>query len=85
MSKSCIWPIDTGLSGATTPGQSGPGSNGNKGVLRIPQIYIITEASPSDCLVSYPRHILVGVEDLNPLYKDAVDVFCWAPEFHGFQ
>ena len=25
------------LSGATTPGQSGPRSNGNKGVLRIPQ------------------------------------------------
>ena len=28
-------PIDTALSGATTPGQSGPGSNDNEGVLRI--------------------------------------------------
>ena len=27
-----IWPIDGTLSGATPPGQSGPGSNGNKGV-----------------------------------------------------
>ena len=25
------------LSGATTPGQSGPGSNGKEGVLGIPQ------------------------------------------------
>ena len=34
--------------------QSGPGSDGNEGVLRIPQ------TSPSDCLVSYPRHSLGG-------------------------
>ena len=33
---SSIWPIDRTLSGATTPGQSGPGSDGNTGVLRIP-------------------------------------------------
>ena len=32
-----------------TPGQSGPGSNGNKGVLRIPQSSNITGALPSDC------------------------------------
>ena len=44
------------LSGATIPGQSGPRSNGNKGVLRIPQSSSITRASPSDCLVSYPGH-----------------------------
>ena len=46
------------LSGATTPGQSGPGSNGNKGVLHIPQSSSSTGASPSDCLVSYPGHSL---------------------------
>ena len=28
------------LSGATTPAQSGPGSNGNEGVLRIPQTLV---------------------------------------------
>ena len=44
------------LSGATTPGQSGPGSHGNDGVLCIPQSSSITGVSPSDCLVSYPGH-----------------------------
>ena len=31
-----IWPIDMTISGATTPGQSEPGSDGNEGVLCIP-------------------------------------------------
>ena len=53
---SSIWLIDRTLSGATTPGQSGPGSDGNEGVLHIPQSSSITEASPSDCLVSYTGH-----------------------------
>ena len=44
------------LSGDTTPGQSRPGSDGNEGLLRIPQSSSITEASQSDCLVSYPGH-----------------------------
>ena len=55
---SSIWSIDRTLSGATTPGQSGPGSNKNEGVLHIPQSSSITRASPSDCLVSYPGHSL---------------------------
>ena len=42
------------LSGASTPGQSGPGSDGNEGVLCISQSSSITGTSPSDCLVSYP-------------------------------
>ena len=49
---SSIWPIDRTLSGATTPGQSGPWSDSKDGVLRIPQSSCITGASPSDCLVS---------------------------------
>ena len=53
MSNSFIWPIDQPLSGATTPSQSGPGSEGNEGVLRIPRSSSITEASLSDCLMSY--------------------------------
>ena len=60
MHFSSIWPIDRTLSGATTPGQSGPGSDGNEGVLRIPQNFSITGTSPSDCLVLYPGHSLVG-------------------------
>ena len=55
---SSIWPINITLSGATTPGQSGPGSDGNKGVLRIPQSYTITGALWSDFLVSYLGHSL---------------------------
>ena len=45
-----IWPIDRTLSGATTPGQSGPWSDGNERVLHIPG------TSPSDYLVSYLGH-----------------------------
>ena len=44
--------------GATTPGQSGPGSDSNKEVLHIPQNSSITGTSPSDCLVSYLGHSL---------------------------
>ena len=33
---SSIWLIDKSLSGAITPGKSGPGIDGNKGVLHIP-------------------------------------------------
>ena len=60
------------LSGATTPAQRGPGSDGKEGVLYIPQTSSITGTSPSDCLVSYPRHTL-GV--VLPLCNKAVDVF----------
>ena len=48
------------LSGATTPGQSGPESDGNEGVLHIPQSSSTAGTSPSDCLVSYPGHSLGG-------------------------
>ena len=46
------------LSGATTPGQSGPGSNGNEEALPIPKSSCITEALPSDCLMLYHGHSL---------------------------
>ena len=46
-------------SGATTSGLGRPGSDGNEGVLRIPQSSSISEHSPSDCLMSYP-----GQDDL---------------------
>ena len=54
--------IDKTLSGTTTPGQSGPGSNYNEGVLRIPQSSSVTGTSPSDCLVSYPGQSYPSVE-----------------------
>ena len=57
---SSIQPIDSTLSGTTMPGQSGPGTDGNKGVFRVPQSSSITGSSPSDCLVSYTGHSLGG-------------------------
>ena len=60
MQFSSIWPIDRALSGTTTPGPNGPGSNGNEGVLRIPQSPNITGTPPSDFFVSYPGHSLGG-------------------------
>ena len=64
---------DRAVSGSTTPGQCGPGSDGNEGVLCIPQSPSITGTSPSDCLVSYPGHLLeVGVLLLS---RGAVGVF----------
>ena len=58
MQFSAIQPKDRTLSSATNPGQSGPGSIGNEGVLCIPQISSIPGTSPSDCLVTYPGHSL---------------------------
>ena len=53
---SSISPTDRTLSGAATLSQSGPVFDGNKEVLSIPQSSSITDASPSDCFVSYPGH-----------------------------
>ena len=58
MANSSIWPVHRTLSGATTPSHSGSEIDGNEGVLRLPQSSSITGASPSDCLVSYPGHLL---------------------------
>ena len=66
-------PIDRILSGATTPGKSGPGSDDNEGILRILQSSSITGTSASDCLVSYPGHLLG--EGLLPLCGEAVGAF----------
>ena len=68
------------LLGATMLGQSGPGSNGNEGVLCIPQGPSITGTSSSDCLMSYPGHSLV--EGVLPLCRGAVSVF-YSPSWMG--
>ena len=54
MQFSSIWPIDKTLSGVTTPGQSGPGSDGNEGIHSDGSS--ITGTSPLDCLVSFTGH-----------------------------
>ena len=55
---SSIWPTDKTSSVATTPGQSGPGSDRNKEALHITQSSRIDGASPSDSLVSYAGYFL---------------------------
>ena len=57
---SSIWPIDRNLAGATIPGQSEPGSDGNERILCIPQSSSITGTSSLDCLVSYLGYSLGG-------------------------
>ena len=66
---SSIWPIDRTLSGATTPGQSGPGSDGNEGVLCIPQR-----------LFSVLSRTLIG--GVLPLCRDAIGVI-YSPNWLG--
>ena len=77
---SSIWPIKRIQSGATTPVQSKPGSDGIEGVLRIPQSSRIARTSPSDCLVSYTGHSCGVI----PLCRDAVGVFCSSSQLSTF-
>ena len=55
-------------------GQSGLGSDGNEGVLRIPQSLSMTETSSSNYIVSYQDTRFV-VEAVLPLCREAVGVF----------
>ena len=72
---SSFWPIDRTLSDAATPGQSGPGSDANEGVLHIPQSSSTAGTSPSDCSVSYPGHSLMYRRGVLPLCRVAIGVF----------
>ena len=69
-----IWPQNRTLLGATTSGQSGPGSNDNEGILYIPQISK-TRSSPSDGLMSYEEHSFGGGSAVLLLCWDTVSVF----------
>ena len=55
--NSSIWPLDGTLTGTTTLDQNGPGINGNKDGLHIPQ-NSSAGVSPSKGLVSYPGYLL---------------------------
>ena len=68
---SSIWPIDRTVLGATTQRESGPGSDGNEGVLCFPQSYSITGTSLSDCLVSYLGHTLWRGGSYPPLQRSS--------------
>ena len=56
-------------SGATTPSQSRPGSDCNKGVLCITQISYITEVFSSYCFVLYQRHSLEEDTKMHSVYS----------------
>ena len=84
---SSIWPIDRILLVTTTSGQSGPGSDGNEEVLRIPESSRFTETSPSDCSVSYPGHLLresYHSAEMQLVYSNApidwAKIFCFRKE-----
>ena len=70
MSNSSIWPIDRILSGATTPGQSRPGSDGK-----------LEGWSLTIRLFSVINRTIVGWEVL-PLRRNAVGVF-YSPSWQG--
>ena len=83
--NSPIWPIDRTLTGTTTQGQIGHGSNGNEDVLYIPQS---SRDSTSNAVQwTHPGYSLEG-GDLFPCI-DAVRIFysfsqlgcCLRPEF----
>ena len=59
------------LSGASTPGQSGPVSNDNETVLSI-HLNSRIEASLSDCLVAYPGHFFLWVESYPSIEMQSV-------------
>ena len=71
MLNSSIRPINETLLGDTTPGQSGPGSNGNKRILYIPQSSR-TGASSSDCFVSYQDTRWLGEVKMQLAYSTAL-------------
>ena len=69
---SSVWLIDRTLSGATTPGQSGLGSDSNEEVLCIPQSSSMTRTPPSDCLVSYRTFFGGGGESYSSAEKQSM-------------
>ena len=86
MSNSSIWPIDRTLSEASTLGQSGPESDSNEWVLCIHQSSRYTGVLPSDCLVSYPGHLLECVcvcRGVLSLCIDAISIF-YSPSWLGW-
>ena len=81
MSNSSTWPIDRTLSDATTLDQSGPGSDGNEGLLHFLQSSSFTGALPLDCLESYLGHSLYPSAEMQSVYSTAPAD--WALEIRG--
>ena len=86
MQISSIKLIERTLPGATTTGQSGPGSNDNEEILCIPQSSNINLTSQLDCLVSCLGHLLRGGHpsaEMQSLYSTAPAN--WANEWWEFK
>ena len=66
-----VWPIDRTLLGATTPGQSGPGSDDNEAYSAFPKAPALLESHQQTFSV-IPGYSLEGVL---PLCRDAVGIF----------
>ena len=62
------------LSNVTIFGQSGPGSDGNKGIFCISESSSITGVSPSDGLMSYAGCSLGGGGGLTSLQKYSLGI-----------
>ena len=63
--------MDRALSGGTIPGQTGPGSGGNEGILRILQSSSITGTTLADCLMLYLGQSLLEGGGLTPLQRSS--------------
>ena len=70
MSNISIWSVDSTLSGATTPGQSGPRSNSNEVVLRAP----VWQELHYQIVLYHILDTRCGGEVL-PFCREVVDVF----------
>ena len=71
---SFIWPIDRTLSGATTPGQNKPGSDGSERVLRIYKISSSLEPHHQFvfCIIKDTRWVGANLfEKKQPVYSTA--------------
>ena len=78
-----IWAIDWTGSSISTPGQSGPVSNGNEVVLHIPQIlwlephqemlFKVTPRTP--ILFDQPFHELIEIWQMEEFSSDLIEIF----------
>ena len=73
---SSVWPIERKISGVTTSGHMGPGSNDNEAVFGdLGNTFHKSSTKPTYGLISYPRHLLGGrptpSEEMQSVYSTA--------------
>ena len=80
MSNSSIWLLDSTLSGATTPGQSGPGSNDNESVLYIHPDSLVNH--PDALFFQYGINLLIdgnglGIVIIHVVLQETPEIKIW--------